>query len=270
MSTRLTWSPIPGHLPPDLADEFANHSLPREIAQTNLVFYAFALFAVCNLAIDVLTGHADSLVLNGFLAFLSLAATFFMRRVLDARWLRRVVEMVAFAVVAAIVLAKTELSPDDWFVYFADLLIIGAIMLSLPAGFFSKLGYSIIILVMDVVALLDASFSSTVAAGVVLMLSGGLLFSAIVYLQMQKAHFDAFLALKREQDINLRLNQAEVRISTLQGLLPVCASCKKMRDEAGNWYQIDDYVRQYSDADVSHGVCPDCAVTLRGGTTGHD
>ena len=42
-------------------------------------------------------------------------------------------------------------------------------------------------------------------------------------------------------------------------MLPICASCKKVRDDKGYWNQIEVYIRERSDAEFSHGLCPDCA-----------
>jgi len=48
----------------------------------------------------------------------------------------------------------------------------------------------------------------------------------------------------------------------LEGILPVCASCKRIRDEKGNWHQIKEYVRDRTEAEFSHGICPECAEKL--------
>lgn len=48
----------------------------------------------------------------------------------------------------------------------------------------------------------------------------------------------------------------------LEGILPVCASCKKIRDDKGSWNNIEDYVRERSEAEFSHGICPECAEKL--------
>jgi len=45
-------------------------------------------------------------------------------------------------------------------------------------------------------------------------------------------------------------------------LLPICANCKKIRDDKGYWNQIEAYIRDRSDAKFSHGICPDCAKKL--------
>ncbi|HUT85105.1 MAG TPA: hypothetical protein VMX95_10680 [Thermodesulfobacteriota bacterium] len=45
----------------------------------------------------------------------------------------------------------------------------------------------------------------------------------------------------------------------MRGLLPICASCKKVRDDTGHWQQIEAYVSDHSEAEFSHGLCPGCA-----------
>lgn len=51
-------------------------------------------------------------------------------------------------------------------------------------------------------------------------------------------------------------------IKTLRGVVPICSSCKKIRDDQGFWNQIETYIRDHSEAEFSHGLCPDCAKTL--------
>ncbi len=58
------------------------------------------------------------------------------------------------------------------------------------------------------------------------------------------------------------LRSALQNVKTLRGLLPVCASCKRIRDDDGYWEQVDDYVSNHTFAQVSHGICPDCLRTL--------
>jgi hypothetical protein len=58
------------------------------------------------------------------------------------------------------------------------------------------------------------------------------------------------------------LEDALANVKTLRGLLPICASCKRIRDDRGYWSQIEVYVRTHSEADFSHSLCPDCARRL--------
>jgi len=66
---------------------------------------------------------------------------------------------------------------------------------------------------------------------------------------------------KREKLI-IELKDALSKIKTLSGLLPICASCKKIRNDKGYWEQIEEYIRNRSDADFTHGICPDCMKKL--------
>ena len=52
------------------------------------------------------------------------------------------------------------------------------------------------------------------------------------------------------------------KVKTLSGLLPICSHCKKIRDDKGHWNQIEAYLRDHSEANFSHGLCPDCAKKL--------
>ncbi len=54
------------------------------------------------------------------------------------------------------------------------------------------------------------------------------------------------------------------RVKTLSGLFPICASCKKIRDDAGYWNQIESYIARYSDAQFTHSICPECSDRLYG------
>jgi PAS domain S-box-containing protein len=55
------------------------------------------------------------------------------------------------------------------------------------------------------------------------------------------------------------LQKAIAEIKTLRGILPICSICKQIRDDKGYWKQIETYIREHSEADISHGICPACA-----------
>ena len=54
------------------------------------------------------------------------------------------------------------------------------------------------------------------------------------------------------------------RVQLLSGLLPICAACKKIRDDEGNWHQVESYISQHSQAKFSHGMCPACGKQYYG------
>lgn len=59
---------------------------------------------------------------------------------------------------------------------------------------------------------------------------------------------------------NLELREALEHIKTLQGIVPICSFCKKIRDDKGFWNQVEVYVSKHSHAEFSHGICPECMV----------
>jgi PAS domain S-box-containing protein len=58
------------------------------------------------------------------------------------------------------------------------------------------------------------------------------------------------------------LKEAALTIKTLQGILPICSCCKKIRDDKGYWSQIEKYITEHSSAEFSHSICPDCAKKI--------
>jgi len=58
---------------------------------------------------------------------------------------------------------------------------------------------------------------------------------------------------------NADLTQALANIQTLSGLIPICAGCKKIRDDRGYWEQVESYITKHSDAKFTHGICPECS-----------
>lgn len=69
---------------------------------------------------------------------------------------------------------------------------------------------------------------------------------------------------KEMEKLIVNLRQAMDKVKTLSGFLPICASCKKIRDDKGYWNQIESYIKEHSEAEFSHGICPDCAKNLYG------
>jgi len=66
------------------------------------------------------------------------------------------------------------------------------------------------------------------------------------------------------------LQDALSKIKRLRGLLPICASCKKIRDDKGYWNELEAYISEHSEAEITHGFCPDCMKKLYGVVLGED
>jgi len=71
---------------------------------------------------------------------------------------------------------------------------------------------------------------------------------------------DALRQKEREQKkLILELQEALAEIRTLKGFIPICASCKKIRDDEGYWNQLEAYISKHTDAIFTHSICPQCA-----------
>lgn len=86
----------------------------------------------------------------------------------------------------------------------------------------------------------------------------GLVGSAQIF-RTRRERFLGQLQLKRKND---ELERAQAQIKTLDRLLPICACCKKIRDDAGYWHQVEVYIRDHSETQFSHGLCPECVDRL--------
>ena len=85
------------------------------------------------------------------------------------------------------------------------------------------------------------------------------LYMGVVSTGFEKPYRLLFLDLKRHEE---ELASALSKVKQLSGLLPICAGCKKIRNDLGYWEQIEAYISEHSQAEFSHGLCPECARRL--------
>jgi len=78
------------------------------------------------------------------------------------------------------------------------------------------------------------------------------------------ARFNDLMELRR---LNEELKEALASVKMLSGLLPICANCKKIRDDRGYWIAVEAYIMAHTDATFSHGCCPECRQKLYPGMT---
>jgi hypothetical protein len=64
---------------------------------------------------------------------------------------------------------------------------------------------------------------------------------------------------KERENLIAELQKSLSEIKTLRGIIPICSFCKKIRDDKGYWDQVEVYVRQHTEANFSHSICPECA-----------
>jgi hypothetical protein len=93
-----------------------------------------------------------------------------------------------------------------------------------------------------------------------------LIYRAVIVNGLKKPYSIMFRNLKQSEETlrseKDRLEQALSQIRTLRGLLPICANCKKIRDDKGYWNQLETYIHDHSEAQFSHGICPECRKKL--------
>ncbi len=77
-----------------------------------------------------------------------------------------------------------------------------------------------------------------------------------------RTHLYLRALLKQKERLIVELQGALAEVKTLSGLLPICSYCKKIRDDKGYWNQIETYIRQRSEAEFTHSICPNCAKML--------
>lgn len=73
---------------------------------------------------------------------------------------------------------------------------------------------------------------------------------------------DRKAAEKERERLIGELQEALQRVRSISGLLPMCSSCRKIRDQQGDWHNLETYVRNHTEADFSHGICPECRARL--------
>jgi two-component system, response regulator PdtaR len=83
----------------------------------------------------------------------------------------------------------------------------------------------------------------------------------LLYITIEMALYKHQMEQERKKLIG-DLQEALARVKLLSGLLPICASCKNIRDEEGYWHRVEKYIRDHSEVDFSHSVCPACACRL--------
>lgn len=92
------------------------------------------------------------------------------------------------------------------------------------------------------------------------LLTSMLMLGGIVYIA---PIFESIRSNEKARDLLIcELRDALSRVKTLSGLLPICASCKKIRDDKGYWNQIETYIKERSEAEFSHSICPECRKKL--------
>jgi len=102
----------------------------------------------------------------------------------------------------------------------------------------------------------DIQYSVIIAIACSVIIAPPIIFA---FARLSKRLEDSLLNLEQT---NRELEIALSEVTALSGLLPICASCKNIRDDHGQWHQFETYINENSQAEFSHGICPGCQNTL--------
>jgi hypothetical protein len=67
---------------------------------------------------------------------------------------------------------------------------------------------------------------------------------------------------EEKSNLIVELKNALTQVKQLTGFIPICSSCKKIRDDQGYWSEVERYISEHSEAEFSHGICPECMRKL--------
>jgi hypothetical protein len=91
-----------------------------------------------------------------------------------------------------------------------------------------------------------------------------------IFRELRTARERAEQAAREKEELAAGLQQAMASLKILSGILPICAACKSIRDEHGKWNALETYVRERTEAEFTHGLCPACRDRLYPEFTGAD
>jgi GAF domain-containing protein len=84
----------------------------------------------------------------------------------------------------------------------------------------------------------------------------------LAFKEVVETHLALVQAMEQLEAKNQELHHTLGEVKKLSGLLPICANCKKIRDDKGYWNQVESYISSHSEVEFSHGICPECAQKL--------
>lgn len=195
-----------------------------------------------------------------------LAAVFnliILRRLKEAKILDKINFIWAMIFCTAAIHISSTRPPEYTFHFLMEIIIIFSIYVLLPNRFLFQVIPATYLTFGILTVLLTVKNLSTMST---LAIGWAILFSNMFGLWLSwKSHIDRriqYHLLRKEMDLSRKLEKVIETTKTLEGLLPICASCKNIRDDEGYWHQVEVYVNDHTDAKFSHSICPKCTGEL--------
>lgn len=203
-------------------------------------------------------------MIGGRIAIVLIAAAFsiVVGRVRDVRAMDALSMLMMVAVVFSSLWANAY-RPKDFYTHVgADVVILIGIYLVIPLAqslrFGGAIAYSSGLAYLYFVYKTPPDAMTETSAAVSLVIAN--LLGYLVSFRHARVQRNQYTALKNEQVARQALEEARSEIRSLSGLIPICASCKSVRNDEGFWEQVESYVRDRSEAEFSHSLCPKCAT----------
>jgi hypothetical protein len=147
--------------------------------------------------------------------------------------------------------------PTSFTPYFTGLFFAFAGIFSTPGLGFRQSVLALLanLVLFEIVVLILVPVSPEVVVPYQFFLPGIILVYTLASYLVERASRENFMV---SEELRASLSQ----VKKLSGLLPICSSCKKVRDDDGYWSRIEAFISDHSEAQFSHGICPDCAAKL--------
>jgi len=229
-----------------------------------VVFFGLAFF-ISDLQV-ARAREIGGILLLARLAMVAFVAVSFLicRRSQDEKLIDRMVLITVILSNALISLINCTRPPDYYTYLLIDLVAIFVVYLYIPNRFLYQLFPVILFNLSEMLIFLYLKGNpgpvSLLAIAVAFLVANvtGLLASHSRHLSNRQL-FSSWVA---EKKLRQKYEEALGQIKTLSGLLPICSSCKRIRDEQGNWTFLEIYISEHSQAEFTHGLCPDCLHKL--------
>lgn len=257
--------------PVTLESAYRLHALPRERRSTRAVMVVAAIFFLVSIPTARATFPTPGTVRSAVLVWLAgvilaAAAWFAIRRVRDPRRFDAIVTAWAASLVVAIS-ATNLMLPVGYTIHAVwDVLVVLAVYATLP------MAIPVLVAIAAVITLGDAVFflgrhvplNPGETRDVLLAHACAHAVGLVCAFQVRRAHRERYLALREAEAAHTKEQEVRRELDTLTGLLRICSNCKRIHTVAGDWQQLESYIRDHSGAEFSHDICPDCERELYG------
>lgn len=250
---------------PELESRYRLETLPSDRKALVAVLIVAGVFQFINIPTDyTISGGGDAfrnlVLIRLFSVVLVVAGIMMIHRQREPVRFERVAMW--WGIFTAIgVVASFALLPPNYTEHTAwSVLLVLAMYVTLPISMPRQATVAWIFTIGDAVILWNLKVLDVPAARVDIMLAHACAHAigTVASWQFKRSRRDQFLAYREAEVAHTHEQRALSELSVLKGIMPICSHCKRIRTESGEWSQLEVYVRRHSEADFSHGICPDC------------